>query len=68
MPAAQPDNQQLESVLRSHQIDVPSDQIELMHRYCHALWEWNRKLNLTRHTDYEKFVTRDVIDCLAIEP
>jgi 16S rRNA (guanine527-N7)-methyltransferase len=27
-----------------------------------VLWEWNEKLNLTRHTDYDKFVSRDVID------
>ena len=29
------------------------------------LWEWNDKLNLTRHTDYEKFVARDLVDSLA---
>jgi 16S rRNA (guanine527-N7)-methyltransferase len=29
------------------------------------LWEWNSKINLTRHTDYQKFVTRDLIDSLA---
>ena len=29
------------------------------------LWEWNEKINLTRHTDYEKFVGRDLVDSLA---
>ena len=28
------------------------------------LWDWNARLNLTRHTDYEKFVARDVVDTL----
>ena len=28
----------------------------------------NEKINLTRHTDYEKFVARDVVDSLALEP
>jgi 16S rRNA (guanine527-N7)-methyltransferase len=31
-----------------------------------ALWEINRSLNLTRHTTYEKFVTRDVVDSLQL--
>ena len=30
------------------------------------LWDWNEKINLTRHTDYDKFVARDVVDALAI--
>jgi 16S rRNA (guanine527-N7)-methyltransferase len=29
------------------------------------LWDWNAKINLTRHTDYEKFVGRDLVDSLA---
>ena len=36
-----------------------------MTRYCELLWDWNTKLNLTRHTDYEKFVARDLTDSLA---
>jgi 16S rRNA (guanine527-N7)-methyltransferase len=30
------------------------------------LWDWNTRLNLTRHTDVERFVSRDVGDSLAI--
>jgi 16S rRNA (guanine527-N7)-methyltransferase len=30
------------------------------------LWDWNTKLNLTRHTDYEKFVGRDIVDSLQL--
>ncbi len=40
----------------------------MLDRYCAVLWKWNEQLNLTRHTDYEKFVTRDVVDSLALEP
>jgi 16S rRNA (guanine527-N7)-methyltransferase len=54
--------------LARHAIELPDDQIELLDRYCRALWSWNEKLNLTRHTSYEKFVARDVVDCLALEP
>ena len=37
----------------------------LLERYCGLLWDWNTKINLTRHTDYEKFVARDLVDSLA---
>jgi 16S rRNA (guanine527-N7)-methyltransferase len=30
--------------------------------YRQLLWDWNEKLNLTRHTTIEKFVTRDLFD------
>jgi 16S rRNA (guanine527-N7)-methyltransferase len=63
-----PANDTLRAALERHQIDLPDEQIELLDRYCRALWSWNEKLNLTRHTDYEKFVARDVIDSLALEP
>ncbi len=36
--------------------------------YAASLWAWNERLNLTRHTDVEKFVTRDVADAVAIAP
>lgn len=36
--------------------------------YAASLWSWNERLNLTRHTDVEKFVSRDVADAVAIAP
>jgi len=30
------------------------------------LWQWNERMNLTRHTTLEKFVTRDVVDSLQL--
>ncbi len=56
----------LADVLAKYGIDLPAEQISLLERYCRALWEWNTKLNLTRHDDYEKFVTRDVIDSMRL--
>lgn len=49
-----------------HQIELPPPQVDLLTRYCELLWDWNTKINLTRHTDFEKFVTRDLIDSLTI--
>lgn len=55
----------LAAALTRHAIDLPADQVAKLDRYCRLLWEWNERLNLTRHTDYEKFVSRDVVDTLA---
>ena len=46
-------------------IELPDAQVERLREYCAVLWEWNSKLNLTRHTDYGKFVSRDLVDSLA---
>jgi 16S rRNA (guanine527-N7)-methyltransferase len=48
--------------------DMPlSDEIAgRLEAYCHALWAWNEKINLTRHTDFETFVARDLSDVLAL--
>ncbi len=67
MPLNNASPETLRAVLIRHAIELPDEQIELLDRYCHALWSWNEKLNLTRHTDYEKFVSRDVVDSLALE-
>lgn len=40
----------------------------MLARYCELLWEWNAKINLTRHTDCEKFVSRDLVDSMAFMP
>jgi 16S rRNA (guanine527-N7)-methyltransferase len=58
-----PDN--LAAALACHGIDLPPDQVALLERYCRLLWDWNQKINLTRHTDYEKFTARDLVDSLA---
>jgi 16S rRNA (guanine527-N7)-methyltransferase len=55
----------LADVLAQHQISLPEPKIALLQQYCGLLWEWNGKLNLTRHTDYERFVGRDLVDSLA---
>ena len=62
----QANSNELHDALTSAKIELPADQVEQLDQYCQLLWLWNEKLNLTRHTDYEKFVTRDVIDVLQI--
>lgn len=49
-------------------IAVPPEAMPGLAAYAASLWAWNERLNLTRHTDVEKFVTRDVADAVAIAP
>ena len=55
----------LRDSLEGYSLQLPDEQVALLERYCHLLWDWNQKLNLTRHTNYDVFVARDVIDSLA---
>jgi 16S rRNA (guanine527-N7)-methyltransferase len=59
------DTDNMAAAISRHGIELPEPQIARLQRYCQALWQWNEKLNLTRHTDYEKFVARDLVDSLA---
>lgn len=53
--------------LSEHGIELPSEQVELLAKYAHLLWDWNEKINLTRHTTWDKFVSRDLVDSLWLE-
>jgi len=52
--------------LQQYAITVAPEQVALLERYARALWSQNARLNLTRHTDVETFVARDVVDSLAL--
>jgi 16S rRNA (guanine527-N7)-methyltransferase len=56
----------LADVLAEYKIQLPPEQVELLDAYRRLVWDWNQKINLTRHTDLEKFVSRDVVDSLAV--
>ena len=49
-------------------LTLPEDVIPELAAYAKSLWSWNDRLNLTRHTDVQQFVQRDVIDTAAICP
>lgn len=55
----------LAETLQKYHLEIPDQTQEQLEKFCSLLWEWNTKINLTRHTDYEKFVTRDLVDTLA---
>ena len=52
----------LSMALETFDVKVDSRAVPELERYCELLWDWNSKLNLTRHTDFDAFVTRDLID------
>ena len=54
--------EELNAQLKDCDITLSPQQVELLDRYRQLLWQWNERLNLTRHTTLDKFVTRDVID------
>ena len=56
----------LPDALRRHGILLSATKVRRLDEYCRLLWDWNARLNLTRHTDYEKFVSRDLVDVLAL--
>lgn len=53
---------------RSLSLDLPPGSEQGLAAYAAALWDWNTRLNLTRHTDVARFVSRDVGDATAILP
>jgi 16S rRNA (guanine527-N7)-methyltransferase len=56
----------LAEMLTTEGLALEPAQVELLDRYRELLWQWNEKMNLTRHTTIEKFVTRDVVDSLQL--
>jgi 16S rRNA (guanine527-N7)-methyltransferase len=59
-------NEGLRALLLSHGIEVNDEQVDLLDRYRGQLWSWNERLNLTRHTTLEKFVSRDLLDSFEL--
>lgn len=58
----------LEEALARLELAVPPEAAGRMAAYARLLWEWNEKLNLTRHTDWDRFAERDVLDALKLAP
>ena len=65
-PANEYPGDTLATALARHGVTLETEQIEQLDRYARQLWDWNTRINLTRHTDYERFVSRDLRDVLAL--
>ena len=58
--------EQLKSELDKIGLEISDDQLQQLDQYRRLLWQWNQKLNLTRHDTIEKFVQRDVYDTFKL--
>ena len=56
----------LAEALQRWQVEVPAEAVAKLERYCQLLWQHNEVLNLTRHTNFDLFVTRDLVDTLQL--
>lgn len=56
------------NALAQRGLTLAPDVHERVRRFAELLWSWNEKINLTRHTDFDKFVSRDVVDAIHLAP
>ncbi len=55
-------DRRLRAAAEELQLAIPEEAWPGIQRYCEALWGWNTRVNLTRHTTPELFVKRDLLD------
>ena len=65
-PMVSSHSESLADAIARYGLAVTAEQVERLELYCRLLWDWNEKLNLTRHVDYDRFVARDLIDTLQL--
>ena len=56
----------LAAALERCDIRLSGDQVAALEHYAGVLWDWNERINLTRHTTFDRFAERDVVDALAL--
>lgn len=64
--SAENESKTLEEALLKFDIKLPLSIVETLKEYCEQLWTWNERLNLTRHTTFDKFVERDLLDSIHL--
>jgi 16S rRNA (guanine527-N7)-methyltransferase len=61
-----PDSASLAQAVDRLGIELPASTLEQIESYCLALWKWNEKINLTRHTNFDLFAKRDLLDSMQL--
>lgn len=56
------------AALQAHSIELDPEIVLRLETYAKAMWRWNEQLNLTRHTTWDLFVSRDLRDCVQLAP
>lgn len=62
LEAGEPASATLTEAIAKLGMDIPADAVAQLDEYCRRLWDWNEKINLTRHTNYDLFARRDLLD------
>lgn len=47
---------------KAPRLEIEIDRLQKLEDYCRALWELNQHINLTRHTTFDLFARRDLLD------
>ena len=61
-----PASSSMAEAIERMELQFSSKTVDWLDQYCRLLWDWNTKINLTRHTDYDKFVRRDLLDTVRL--
>lgn len=56
----------LPAALQALDLQLPEEQVVKLDQYRSLLWQWNESINLTRHTDFTSFASRDLVDSIQL--
>ena len=59
-------HQEIADYIAALDYDASKEQVQQIADYVTLLWEANERVNLTRHTNLDSFLTRDVHDSVAL--
>ncbi len=59
-------SQCLSEAVEKLDLTVEQSVMDQLDQYCRILWDWNTRINLTRHTDYDLFARRDLLDSIQL--
>ncbi|WP_197528454.1 16S rRNA (guanine(527)-N(7))-methyltransferase RsmG [Aeoliella mucimassa] len=65
-PIEVPEFESLAAAVEWLGLDISEDQLAQLDAYRQLLWDWNEKINLTRHTTFAKFAARDLLDTVEL--
>lgn len=56
------------AALEANEIQLEEEVAQKLELYATTMWGLNESLNLTRHTSWDLFVSRDLRDCIQLSP
>ena len=56
------------AALEANEIQLEEEVAQKLELYATTMWGLNESLNLTRHTSWDLFVSRDLRDCIQLAP